>query len=220
MEAIDIGSMPARAPKQARSRATRQKILDAAVACLVERGYAGTSTTEIGQRAGVSQGALFKHFGAKLELLGAAVEHLFARMVADYERSFGELPGRAPADRLGAAIRLLRETFAEPRLQAAFELYVAARTDADLRAMIEPAISAHRDNLRVVARALFPSEALGNDRFDAIVDVVLDTMQGAALGSVVLPNPDREAAAIEALERWARAELLGDGAKGEAPCRS
>lgn len=197
----------ARAPKQARSRATRAKILDATIECLVQRGYAGTSTTEIGGRAGVSQGALFKHFGSKLDLLAAAVERLFEAMVADYQRQLAALATRAPEERLAAAIRLLRETFAEPRLQAAFELYVAARTDPDLRAVIEPALRAHRDNLRSVARTLFPAEALRNPDFDAVVDVVLDTMQGAALGAVVLPDPDREAPALDALERWARAEL-------------
>ncbi len=195
------------APKQARSRATRRKILEAAVACLVERGYAGASTTEIGQRAGVSQGALFKHFSSKLDLLGAAVEHLFAHMIHDYERAFSELAGRSSGARLDGAIRLLRRTFAEPRLQAAFELYVAARTDAALSNAIEPVLRAHRDNLREVARSLFPTEAARTPDFDAFVDIVLDAMQGAALGAVVLPDPAREEMALEALERWARARL-------------
>ncbi|MDG2306430.1 MAG: TetR/AcrR family transcriptional regulator [Candidatus Binatia bacterium] len=198
-----------RAPKQARSRATRRKILDATVECLVDRGHAGSSTTEIGQRAGVSQGALFKHFASKVELLSAAVEHLFATMVEDYRRSFSKLAAQDPGGRLSGAIRLLRQTFAEPRLQAAFELYVAARTDAELRGAIEPALRAHRDNLRLVARGLFAQQAAGNDRFDAVVDVLLNTMQGAALGSAVLPDLDREEPALEALERWARLELEG-----------
>lgn len=213
METVQV-SAHGSAPQQARSRATRRKLLDATIECLVERGHAGASTTEIGQRAGVSQGALFKHFGSKLELLAAAVEHLFASMVDDYRRGFGELAARAPAERLSAAMRLLRQTFAEPRLQAAFELYVAARTDTRLRDVIEPALRNHRENLRSVARALFPEEALRNDRFDAVVDVVLDTMQGAALGAVVLPDPEREQPALEALERWARAELVEQGKEG------
>ena len=195
------------APKQARSRATRRRILEAAVACLVERGYAGASTTEIGRRAGVSQGALFKHFSSKLDLLGAAVAHLFAQMVHDYERAFSELAGQSPGDRLDGAIRLLRRTFAEPRLQAAFELYVAARTDAALSRTIAPVLRAHRDNLREVARSLFPTEAARTHDFDAFVDIVLDAMQGAALGAVVLPDPTREQMALEALERWARTRL-------------
>lgn len=209
-----------RSPKQARSRATRAKILDAAIRCLVDRGYAGTSTTEIGARAGVSQGALFKHFGSKLDLLGAAVERLFQAMVADYQRQLAALATRAPGDRVGAAIRLLRETFAEPRLQAAYELYVAARTDSALRAVIEPPLRAHRENLRAVARALFPSEALRHPQFDAVVDVVLDTMQGAALGAVVLPDADREAPALDALERWVRSELTPKSGQKDDGCRS
>ena len=204
-------------PKQARSRATRRRILDAAVGCLVERGYAGSSTTAICQRAGVSQGALFKHFVSKIDLLGTATRHLFAGMIEDYRRAFGRLVGQGPGDRLGAAIGLLRRTFAEPRLQAAFELDVAARTNADLRAAIEPVLRAHRDDLRAVARELFPAEAARSARFDAVVDVVLDAMQGAALGSLVLPDPLHEGPALDALVRWVGSEF--DALGEETRCR-
>jgi len=158
-------------PKQARSRATRRRILDAAVGCLVERGYAGSSTTAICQRAGVSQGALFKHFVSKIDLLGTATRHLFAGMIEDYRRAFGRLVGQGPGDRLGAAIGLLRRTFAEPRLQAAFELDVAARTNADLRAAIEPVLRAHRDDLLAVARELFAKQGFQATTVDEIAQL-------------------------------------------------
>ena len=67
-------------PKQARAVATRTKIVQAAVDCLAEHGVAGTSTTVIAKRAGVSQGALFKHFPAKPLLLGVVIERVFAEM--------------------------------------------------------------------------------------------------------------------------------------------
>ena len=60
---------------QARSRATRVRLLQATAAALEELGYAGASTTEVARRAGVSQGALYKHFPSKVQLL-AALERL------------------------------------------------------------------------------------------------------------------------------------------------
>ena len=54
----------------------RARLLEATVDCLVERGFAGTSTTLVSERAGVSRGAQLHHFPTKNTLVVAAVEHL------------------------------------------------------------------------------------------------------------------------------------------------
>ncbi len=51
--------------QEERSAETRRRLLDATVACLFERGYAGTTTTELARRAGVSRGAQMHHFPKK-----------------------------------------------------------------------------------------------------------------------------------------------------------
>src|SRR3954447_2618169 len=77
---------------QAERRAsTRQALLEAATACLIEDGHAGFSTTEIMKRAGLSQGALFKHFSTKGELLAATAEHLYDEMISQYVDRFRRL---------------------------------------------------------------------------------------------------------------------------------
>src|SRR3954454_4839854 len=63
-------------PQEERTRAMRQRLLDATVECLVEFGWSGTSTTLVSQRAGVSRGAQLHHFPTKADLVLAAVEHL------------------------------------------------------------------------------------------------------------------------------------------------
>src|SRR3984885_813190 len=86
---------------------TRRRLLDAAIACLVERGYANTTTSEIAERAGLSRGAQLYHFPKKEELLTSAVEHLF-------ELKFGEIKERVARltnenDRRAMAIEMLWE---------------------------------------------------------------------------------------------------------------
>ncbi|MGW2845829.1 TetR family transcriptional regulator, partial [Streptomyces sp. NPDC001274] len=44
-----------RSPKQDRSRATRKRLLEAAVACLAEHGWAGSTVSVVAERAGVSR---------------------------------------------------------------------------------------------------------------------------------------------------------------------
>ena len=119
---------------QERSVATRAALLDAALDTLVERGYAATTTIEVARRAGVSRGAQLHHFPSKAELLTAAVAHLLDRRVAEYRKAFADIaPG---ADYLDASIDLLWSMYRGPTFVAWVELWVAARTDATLRAAV------------------------------------------------------------------------------------
>jgi len=62
---------PRKAPRQARSRATVDAILDAAARVLVERGYAATTTNAVAEVAGVSVGSLYQYFPNKDSLIAA-----------------------------------------------------------------------------------------------------------------------------------------------------
>jgi len=59
----------------ANNRSTSDKLLQAAVDLMAEKGYDGTSTKEIAQAAGVNEVTLFRHFGTKGNLLEAAFKH-------------------------------------------------------------------------------------------------------------------------------------------------
>lgn len=211
-------AMPAERPlpQQDRARLTRGRLLDASIEAIVERGVAGASTSEIVRRAGVSQGALFKHFPTKAALLAAAAEHLFAGLVDDFRRAFRGAARSASAGdaRVVAAIEELGRVFREPRLQAAFELYLAARTQPDLRAALAPALVAHRANLGREAAALFPEAAARHPRFAAVVDAVVDAMQGAAIGSVVQADEPARRREEAALARWVCREFAEHGSDG------
>jgi AcrR family transcriptional regulator len=85
---------PRKLPRQARSQATVDAILDATAQVLLERGYAGTSTNLVAERAGVSVGSLYQYFPNKDALLAAlheqhvrqqlhAIEHVLKRHEGD-----------------------------------------------------------------------------------------------------------------------------------------
>ncbi len=118
---------------QAERRAsTRTKLLDATIECLIELGYARTTTTEIAERAGLSRGAQLHHFPTKAELVTTAVEHLFERRHREFVQAFARRP--AGADAAAAAIDILWSMVSGPTFHAWLELAVAARTDPELRA--------------------------------------------------------------------------------------
>lgn len=201
-----------RVPQQDRSRATQRRLLDAAVGCLVRFGYAGTTTTRVCSRAGVSQGALFKHFPSKELLLGATVEHLYARLVRDYQRT---LAGAAVSgDRIRTAVRLLWKTFSTREFHASLELIVAARTDRALKEALRPVLVRHAENLNRAACELFPEAASASD-LETKVGVILATMQGAAVGSIVREDTDWEEDMLLSLEEIARTAVIAEAPRPE-----
>jgi AcrR family transcriptional regulator len=98
--------------RERRTQAQRREgtigaLLEATVTCLTERGYAATSTAAVCAEAGVSQGALFRHFPTRQALLVATAEHVATRNVAAF-RALGDR-GRGSrlvgTDRRGAGER-------------------------------------------------------------------------------------------------------------------
>lgn len=65
-----------------RTAETSQRMILIARQLFAEKGYAGTSTPEIVKAMGVTRGALYHHFGDKLGLFRAIIDHE-ARQVAD-----------------------------------------------------------------------------------------------------------------------------------------
>lgn len=190
---------------QLRAELTRMKLLAAATACLVERGLAGATTNNVAKGAGVSQGAVFKHFATKPDLLAAAVEDILGRFVVRFHREVGKATG----DPIHAACAVLWRIFREPAMRGVFEVYVAARTDEELAARLAPILARHREAILREARELFPSKAPAAD-FEAAVDAVVYAMQGAAIG---LFAPDDDCDHLAFLERLARRELARLGGR-------
>lgn len=77
---------PRRIPRQSRSRALVEAILEATARVLSERGYAGTNTNLVAERAGVSVGSVYQYFPHKDSLVTALHErhaqHMHAAMVS------------------------------------------------------------------------------------------------------------------------------------------
>lgn len=174
---------------QAERKATsRAALLDAAVDTLTELGSSGFTTTEVCRRAELSQGALFKHFATKADLLAATTEHLFDELRDQYTAAFHD-PAGGPLD-LADAISLLWGAMSDPRLHAAFDLYTDARTDATLRASLQPVVTAHLDHIHRLGDDL--ATELGvqvDDTTRAIVELAILSMQGLMLNNMAAPDP-------------------------------
>ena len=197
---------------------TRRAILEATVACLVELGYAKTTTLEVQKRAGVSRGALLHHFPSKAELLTATVRHLAAMRGRELESKAACLPdgGDRSDDRAGAVIDLLWESFSGPLFYVAMELRNAARTDSELRAVL---VDVERDvHHKIVEQSsrLFGQPVASRPGFVAALDTTLQFMIGAAMTAILHRDED----SVEPLlSRWKATfpQLLDLGPEPGAP---
>ena len=211
---IEARSIATREPIQARSIATRDRLLEAASEVLVEVGLASASTSVIAKRAEISQGAVFKHFPTKPDLLAAAVERILAGFVRDFRRGVDRELAKKRSDVVHAACAVLWTIFRDPGMRAVFEIYIAARTDAELARRLPPILERLRASILEEARRLFPDIYAPSLELDAAVDAVVYAMQGAAIG-MFAPDEADDVEHLAFLERLARRELarLAPGAR-------
>lgn len=187
---------------QAERRAqTRAALLDATIDCLVDLGYARTSVQEICARAGVSKGAVQHHFSAKAELMAAAVEHLTEKLRGRLAASITALPGGASG--VAAAIDLLWEGYSGTLSTAATELWVAARTDPELRAAIRPVDRAlGRSTLEHITAV---AGDLPKERAEILFWLTVNLTRGLALDAELGGDPKRRR---QLLDEWKRVAVM------------
>jgi AcrR family transcriptional regulator len=187
---------PSRATQGERTRAMRQRLMEATVDSLVELGWAGTTTTVVSQRAGVSRGAQLHHFPSKQALVVAAVEHLTDRRRDDMRRHAESLPEH---DRIRGVLEILAAQFVSPVFFAALELWVAARTDADLRESVAPLERRiGRETHAYAVELLDVDESRGDNR--QLVQATLDLVRGLGLAASLSDDAARRATVLDS---WA-----------------
>jgi AcrR family transcriptional regulator len=186
-----------------RTADSRSLILDAAVACLVEDGYAGASTLAVQARAGVSRGRLLHHFPSRAELLVAAAAHVSTTLLAEVQQRAAALMSDEPTgrERVDRAIDLTWATFQEPPFWAAIELWTAARTDPDLRAALRSEERRLRAAIRRVADGIWGAEAAAAPLYAEFCELLFTSMRGVAL---VYAFEERPAVTDPHLVLWKR----------------
>ncbi|MEV6771435.1 TetR/AcrR family transcriptional regulator [Nocardia sp. NPDC051030] len=198
-----------RRTQEQRSTEMRTRLLDATIDCLVEYGYAGTTTPRVAERAGVTRGAQVHHFGSKTDLVVAAISHLAQRRTDAAMQEIGRI--KTGTDPIATVLDFLWELHQGPLFIAAMELWVAARVDRMLAAemgKVEPFVN----NAVLMALSRYvPDEVHRKDARD-FVYTAMDALRGILVSSFIDSDPER------AHRRWLRAsEHLRDAARVRLP---
>jgi AcrR family transcriptional regulator len=173
---------PSLVPKQTRSIETRQRLIHAAAEVLSEVGPSEFTTTAVVRRAGKSQGALFRSFATRMEILVAAFDQLLKNMLKKYQQI---LPSSGD---LRSALKTIWQLYNSSAMCSIYEVYLMSLRNPELNRLLRPVLGNHRDHLLELARQHFPKNITSLPQFERVVCSVLSMMRGGALVPGIATN--------------------------------
>ncbi|HEX4244438.1 MAG TPA: TetR/AcrR family transcriptional regulator [Acidimicrobiales bacterium] len=178
--------------------ATQRRVIDAAVACILECGFYRASTNEIARRAGVTWGVIQHYFGTREALMLAVLQdgaRQFAELMED-----AHIEGDTTEDRVEQLMDVLTSHYGQPEflayLQVLLNMDHDPRTSVEVRKTMREVAARSQDHVRRLLR-----EALGpaNSTPDLAITVFLvlrgfaisQQLQGTMAYDVSAPKADR-----------------------------
>ncbi|MFY7066537.1 TetR/AcrR family transcriptional regulator [Nocardiopsis changdeensis] len=183
-----MGTAAEREPRQERSRATRARLLEAAVDRLAGHGVAGATVGAVAEAAGVSRGAAQHHFPTREDLFLAAMRHMLDTRGAELRRRIAEVP-EGPG-RTEAVVEVAVDAFTGDDFRAALQLWAAAASDPALRESVVPMEEqVGRELHRAAVELLGADESRPGVR--EAVQATLDLARGLGLANLLTDDTAR-----------------------------
>jgi AcrR family transcriptional regulator len=191
----------------------RKRLIDAAIDCLCEQGYAATTLQSVTDVAGVSRGAILHHFPNKVDLMIAVAEYAagkqnrrVARLLADAK------PGM---DRYMGITMATWDAMTRPPSIALIEIMMASRSDKDLSARF-PAVNEALETYQ--SQGVWEqAQSVGIHDREAIQSMIWlhnAAMRGLVLDYMFSKKIERAEAAMKLLQQYKRvltADLVKKG---------
>ena len=200
-----------------KSAMTRQAILEAAIQCIIDHGYAQTTTSLIADRANVSRGAMTHHFPSRSDVLTATIEYLHERRLQEYRALVQEfdISSKLTAREQIETVVDMAWKFATLSSSIAYqEILMASRTDPELKRVLEPLEKEFEEALLELVKGLFPRWE-GREELETAHDVATFLLTGMNLSHMRSRKKLRSrrvlaqlADSVEGLYRRARSEYL------------
>jgi AcrR family transcriptional regulator len=177
---------PKKRPAQERSRQTFDALVEACTGLLPERGYAGTTTNHIAERAGVSVASLYEFFPGKDAIVAQVAERMVARVLARLGEGLPRVLEAPEDEGVRLWIELIYKTVArEKALVAVFQREIPYTNQlAPIRA-IGPRLLAFSQGLRTRA-----GEFVRSDFSDARMHLLINLVSSTILQCVLDPPSD------------------------------
>jgi AcrR family transcriptional regulator len=160
----------------AKSAATRARLIDSAIRCIVKYGYSRTTTPRVADEAGMSRGAMLHHFENGSALMQAAIAELHEKRLRAFRRSAGNT-----VHEVGRLVRAYWKQVSGETFTAFHELALAARTDSGLAGILMPAQEEFRSRWYREAIDMFPEWQGDRAHFDLALALSQNVLEGMAI---------------------------------------
>jgi AcrR family transcriptional regulator len=145
----------------------------------------------------LSGGALFRHFDTMGDFMAATAYEVMRRQLDTFAKQVAEIPPNQPA--LEGVLNTMRDITGNDTNVVIYELLIAARTDEKLRGTLQDVLKEYSARIFDTARALPTADEYPEGTLAAIVALLTNTFDGAAIVRTVLPHPEIEAGRIPLL---------------------
>lgn len=164
-----------------RSADMRARLIEAAIASLIEYGHARTTAVEVCRRTGVTRGALHHHFPNLPALLVAAMNET-------YERHFLARANERPHKTLEDFVVSTWAKLGQPEFKAVIEIWLAARNDPELTPGLRPAIETYKRIFSIDENEQLRRRVGASKDAQAFYFLACEAMIGLALGRATTPR--------------------------------
>lgn len=169
-----------------RRAATKSALLEAALSSLVEDGYANMTTRRVAERAGVSQGTQQHYWSTKAEFVFEALRYATDKLTAD-ARTTLDVSDITDPRRHERLLDTLWRIHQSDTFKASMELWVAARTDAELRRHLMSLEAEITGVIGAMAKDLLPPGAQRRGALE-VLDLAMSAVRGYAMLAPVVPD--------------------------------
>ena len=176
---------------------SKDRLLQGALTCIAQQGYAATSSRDIARAAGANVASINYHFGSKDTLVNAALSQCFGMWNQRVEQAFEAAAGLAPRDQLGAILHAAIDSFADLRssVHACVESYAPALRSQELRERLAAGYAGVRESaIRLATQHMGDAGMAAPQNLAAIASVLMAVCDGLMLQWIADPQATPNAA--------------------------
>lgn len=169
----------------------RERLLEAAIACLQERGYAHTTARDLVAASGTNLASIGYHFGSKDHLLNVALVEAFRRWLEPIVRLAAEPGPAGPLERLERSLAEVTSSLEEQSglVSACVEAWAQVPRSDDLRIQMAASYADFRGVIADIARDAFAEIGAPEDLdHDALATLIIAVFDGLLVRAQLAPD--------------------------------
>jgi TetR/AcrR family transcriptional regulator, regulator of cefoperazone and chloramphenicol sensitivity len=180
------------APESSRDNISRQRVIEAAVACILEQGFYRASSNAIAERAGVSWGVIQYYFGSREALMLAVLEEGARRLDEIVQQA--EITGSTVTERVAQYADILARYYGSPEYLAYTQVLINLEHDPRTSARTKETMALISESATPELTRLLRKVLAGTGiRQPAVRSLLFHALRGLSLSHVMLGTvPDRE----------------------------